>query len=151
MKIWSILTTLADRSRIQAEYPSNVSHKCQRLFRIYFSFTLPSFISLFLHFILSFLLPRLVRYFFLLFFHPPFLSLAKKNSDKEFNGTEQIQCRPEGDNKHFNCTVVIRTVYLKRQSLCRLAMGWTVRETNPGGREFFCNRLDWTWSPASLL
>jgi len=33
----------------------------------------------------------------------------------------------------------------------RLATGWTVQESNPGGREFSCNRLDWTRGPISLL
>jgi len=33
----------------------------------------------------------------------------------------------------------------------RLATGWTVRESNPGGRKFFRSRPDRSWGPPSLL
>jgi hypothetical protein len=48
--------------------------------------------------------------------------------------TAQSQNRPEGDNIQFNCTAVISSMYLKQQSVYRLATGWTVRESKPGGR-----------------
>jgi len=117
------------------------SHKCQ-LLPIFFSFILPSFTSLFLHFCLSFLLPRLVCYFFLLFFYPLFLSFVRKNADKECNDKAQFQCRPEGENIQFNCTAVISSMYLQQQTVYRLATGWTVRESKPGGREISYNRLE---------
>jgi hypothetical protein len=37
------------------------------------------------------------------------------------------------------------------QSVQRLATGWTVRGTNPGGGEIFRTRPDRPWSPPSLL
>jgi len=33
----------------------------------------------------------------------------------------------------------------------RLARGWTVRESNPGGGEIFLTCLDRPWGPPSLL
>jgi hypothetical protein len=33
------------------------------------------------------------------------------------------------------------------QSVYKLAMGWTVRRSNPGGGEIFCTRPDWPWGP----
>jgi len=77
---------------------------------------------------------------FILLSSLPFLH--KKNADKEFNDTAQFQCRPEGDNIQFNSTVAISSMCMKQQSLYRLAAGWTVRESNPGGREFSCYRLN---------
>jgi hypothetical protein len=37
------------------------------------------------------------------------------------------------------------------QSIWLLATGWTVRESNPIGEEFFCTRPDRPWGPPSLL
>ena len=37
------------------------------------------------------------------------------------------------------------------QSVQRLATGWTVRRSNPGGGEIFRTRPDWPWCPPSLL
>jgi hypothetical protein len=37
------------------------------------------------------------------------------------------------------------------QSVQRLATGWTVRGTNPGGGEIFCTCPDRPWGPPSLL
>ena len=37
------------------------------------------------------------------------------------------------------------------QPVWRLAMGWTVRLSNPGGGEIFRTCPDWTWGPTSLL
>ena len=37
------------------------------------------------------------------------------------------------------------------QSIQRLATGWTVRKSNPGGGENFRTRPDRTWRPSSLL
>jgi hypothetical protein len=37
------------------------------------------------------------------------------------------------------------------QSVWRLAMGWAVRGSNPGGRDMFRTRPDRPWSPPSLL
>jgi hypothetical protein len=33
----------------------------------------------------------------------------------------------------------------------RLAMGWTVQGSNPGGGEIFSTHPDWPWGPPSLL
>jgi hypothetical protein len=37
------------------------------------------------------------------------------------------------------------------QSVLRLATGWTVRGSNPGGGEIFRTRPDRLWGPPSLL
>jgi len=37
------------------------------------------------------------------------------------------------------------------QSVKRLATGWTVRGSSPGGCKIFCSRPDQPWSPHSLL
>jgi hypothetical protein len=37
------------------------------------------------------------------------------------------------------------------QSVYRLATGWTVRGSNPGGSEIFRTCPDWPWGPPSLL
>ena len=37
------------------------------------------------------------------------------------------------------------------QSVQRLATGWTVRGSNPGGGEIFCTCPDRPWGPSSLL
>ena len=37
------------------------------------------------------------------------------------------------------------------QSVQRLAMGWTVRGSNPGGGKIFHTCPDWPWGPPSLL
>ena len=37
------------------------------------------------------------------------------------------------------------------QSVCRLATGWTVRGSNPGGVEIFRTCPDRPWGPRSLL
>ena len=37
------------------------------------------------------------------------------------------------------------------QSVYRLATGWTVRGSNPGGGEIFRTCPDWPWSPPTLL
>jgi len=37
------------------------------------------------------------------------------------------------------------------QSVQRLATGWTVRGSNPGGSEIFRTRSDRPWGPPSLL
>jgi hypothetical protein len=37
------------------------------------------------------------------------------------------------------------------QSVQRLATGWTVRGSNPGGGEIFHTRLEWPWDLPSLL
>jgi hypothetical protein len=37
------------------------------------------------------------------------------------------------------------------QSVLRLATGWTVRGSNPGGGEMFRTRPDRLWSPPSFL
>jgi len=37
------------------------------------------------------------------------------------------------------------------QSVQRLATGWTVRGSNPGGREVFRTPPDWPWGPPSPL
>ena len=37
------------------------------------------------------------------------------------------------------------------QSVQRLSTGWTVRRSNPGGREIFRTRPDRPWAPPSLL
>ena len=37
------------------------------------------------------------------------------------------------------------------QSVWRLATGWTVQKSNPGGGEIFSTRLDWPWVSPSLL
>jgi hypothetical protein len=91
------------------------------------------------------LFPRLVCYFFLLFFYPLFLSFTRKNADQEFNDTAQLQVQARG------WQYSVQQQYLKQQSVHRLATGWTVWESNSGGREFSCNRLDWTCGPNSLL
>ena len=50
----------------------------------------------------------------------------------------------------------ISKIYLRgavgaAQSVQRLATGWTVRGSNPGGGEIFRTRPDRLWGPASLL
>ena len=37
------------------------------------------------------------------------------------------------------------------QSVQRVATGWTVRGSNPGGGEIFPTSPDWPWDPCSLL
>ena len=37
------------------------------------------------------------------------------------------------------------------QSVQRLAVGWAVQGSNPGGGEIFCTCPDWPWGPPSLL
>ena len=48
---------------------------------------------------------------------------------------------------HFPNTFVGRVA----QSVQRLATGWTVRGSNPGGGEIFRTCPDWPWGPPSLL
>ena len=37
------------------------------------------------------------------------------------------------------------------QPVQRLAKGWTVRGSNPGGGEIFLTSSEWAWGPPSLL
>jgi hypothetical protein len=37
------------------------------------------------------------------------------------------------------------------QSVQKIAIGWTVRELNPGEGEICRTRPDWSWGPPSLL
>lgn len=46
---------------------------------------------------------------------------------------------------------VATTWAAKAQSVYRLAMGWTVCGSNPGGGEDYRTRLDRSWSPPSLI
>jgi len=97
----------------------------------------PTFLYFFISTFMFLVLASPIGLLFLpLLFYLLLLSFARKNADKEFNDRAQFQCRPEGDNIQFNSTVVINSMYLKQQS------GWRVPESNPDGREFFCNRLD---------
>jgi hypothetical protein len=54
----------------------------------------------------------------------------------------------KAENAMLNYTSLVGRV---AQSVQRLAMGWTVRGSNPGGVEIFRTCPDWPWGPPSLL
>jgi len=77
---------------------------------------------------------------------------------------KRMSCAFRGSNCQFtNCKLVAERVnnfvclinycYCAAiaQSVQRLATGWTVRGSNPGGGEVFRTHLDMPWGPPSLL
>jgi len=50
----------------------------------------------------------------------------------------------------YKCNYMFRGVEIA-QSVWRLATGWTVRGSNPGGGEIFCTRPGRPWGPTSFL
>ena len=52
---------------------------------------------------------------------------------------------------YFSVFIGLRTRAGIVQSVQRLATGWTVRGSNPGGGEIFRTRPDRPWGPPSLL
>jgi hypothetical protein len=61
---------------------------------------------------------------------------------RHFICLSKIGCTLTGRNNNF-------TMYILH--IQRLATGWTVRGSNPGGGEIFRTRPDWPWGPPSLL
>ena len=59
-------------------------------------------------------------------------------------------CRHGGNGDNFSFTFK-RVWAAIAQSVQRLATGWTVRGSNPGGGEIFRKRPDWPWGRPSLL
>jgi len=68
-------------------------------------------------------------------------------SDKDMAPTTNPHLMPNVKNK---CCHTPQRPGLA-QSLQRLARGWKVRESNPGGREISRTSPDWPWGPTSFL
>jgi hypothetical protein len=62
-----------------------------------------------------------------------------------------MACKFESAPSAVLCTLVSVEVGRVAQSVSRLATGWTVRGSNPGGGEIFCICPDRPWGPPSLL
>ena len=84
---------------------------------------------------------------------------SPQNSYSHLLNTKQTNKKEGLYNKYFSCKwihlhlKISRLTYVGRvaQSVQRLATGWTVRGSNPGGGEIFRTCLDRPWGPPSLL
>jgi hypothetical protein len=77
-----------------------------------------------------------------------YLYLYGQRVASNMTGSFKTEC--EGSELRVTC-LTNGVVGRIAQSVWRLATGWTVRGSNPGGDEIFRTCPDWPWGPPSLL